>query len=99
MLEKAYIYNLLNEKKYLEIAKYFESEYKKIIIDFLIKKNIKFDEEQSINTLMLILRSNFKQYSNLVNLISDCINDEDLLIVDSLNKMIDIYDIVKKNLV
>ncbi|MEG2310794.1 MAG: hypothetical protein RSB76_02270 [Clostridia bacterium] len=48
---------------------------------------------------MLILRSNFKQYSNLVNLISDCINDEDLLIVDSLNKMIDIYDIVKKNLV
>ena len=97
-MDKAYIKRLLDNKEYRQILSYIRKEYKKLIYNFLISKGEKVSEKESLNTLIIILGSSYKEYNGVAKLIQSLFLEENKKIVDILNDLIDYYPIILKRL-
>lgn len=98
MLEKEYIKQLLKDEKYDKISKYLYDVYSKMLEMYILKKE-GFCQKGTIVYKAELIAKKYPKYSNLMKILLETILDEDKILIDRLNEMINIYPMLKKELV
>ena len=99
MLDKELLLKLNKEQKYDEIWNEFVKEYKRILTDFFIKKDVIKEDKYSFLELLNRLK-NFEngKYDEVYYTLSEMYHNEGMKYSQILNEAIDNYKIIKEKL-
>lgn len=98
MLDKKVLIEFLNNKEYIKIIDYFSDEYKELLKNLLLKNNIEFNDNATINELFIIVEKEFPRFYGVIHIIKKSLYDEDITIQESLDNLISNYNYIKNEL-
>ncbi len=98
MIDKILINKLLKEKNYNAIIDVLNKEYYSIIKDFLIKNNIKLENNETLLDLLNILETNFPKHKGVSKVLKTTLLLEEIDDADIINSLTDNYIPIKNRL-